>query len=1233
MHLLAKLARRPLEAAAVAAAVVVLAQLNIGSAAAAPMAGSSGLLAAVGGTNYLNSVAQDGPSNLWRLNETSGTTSLDSAGTDNLTVDGSATRGATGPLTGESSLATTFSGTASVPAATSRSIVGPQSFSLEAWFKTTSTTGGKIIGFGNSRTENSTDYDRHLYMTNTGSLIFGVYPTTYRYLSSPAGYNNGQWHHVVGSLSASGMDLFVDGRRVARDTSTAGAELYSGYWRVGGDNLTNWPGTVTKAAFTGSLADVAVYPTALSLAQAKAHYAAAGKSTDAVTAPTDSYGAAVVGDTPSIYWRLNETSGSTAKDEVSGDPQSAAYTSGVVLGEPGSSAAPDGKSIRLPGSSAQSLGSAVQVVNPTSYSLETWFKSTSTQGGRLIGFGNARTGLSSTFDRHVYLLDTGRLRYSVNSGQTTNVDSPQSYNDGQWHHVVATQGSGGAQLFVDGTKVASSTAVATQSYTGYWRLGTDNVGSGASSASLAGSLDEAAIYPSVLSSAAVQQHYNLGRPIPPNVPPTAAFSSSVAKLKVSFDAAASTDSDGTIASYAWDFGDGSSGTGVSPSHTYPATGSYPVVLVVKDNQNATTLVQHDVTVTANAAPAAAFGSECADLVCAFDAARSTDADGTIAGYAWNFGDGGSATGATANHEFGATGRYDVVLTVTDDDGATNAITQTVSVAARNNPPTAVLTAECADLDCVFDGTGSTDSDGQIASYAWDFGDGQSGTADRGRHGYTEPGQYTATLTVTDDRGATGTASIVVTAVAPNQPPVASFAAACTDLVCAFDAGRAVDPDGSVTGYAWDFGDGSTGSGVTPSHTYAAGSYSVTLTVTDDDGATDTITRPVTAVEPNKPPVAVFTAKVTDLSAAFDAAGSTDSDGQIASYAWTFGDGETGTGVSPTHTYRAGSYSVTLTVTDDDGATDTTTRAVTAVEPNKPPVARFSSKVTNLSAAFDAAGSTDSDGQITSYAWHFGDGASATGVSPTHKYAAAGVYSVSVTVTDDDGATDTAKADITATDPIIAADTFSRTVASGLGTADTGGAWTTTGVTGTYSVADGSARLAIGGSRAATLMLPSVSSLNVDLTNTTWLEQAASTSGSYLYSTPRSTSSGDYRVKVKVVPNASLTLQIVRTTGTSDTALTAQSAVPDLTLPTGTKLRVRVQAFGSSPTTIRARIWLDGGTEPTTWQASVTDSTAGLQQAGGVGLGSYLSGSFSSAVARWDDLAAFERNELVTSPGQ
>ena len=270
MPLLAKLVRRPIKVAVGAAVVVVLAQLSLGSASAAEIS-SPGLLAAVGGTPYLEALAQDSPTHLWRLNDTAAATSVDSAGTDNLTVDASATRGAVGPMTGEPSTATTFSGLGTVPATTTRSVAGPQSFSVEAWFKTTSTTGGKIVGFGNSRTGNSTDYDRHIYLNNAGNLTFGVYPTTYRFLTSPLTYNNGQWHHVVGSMNSTGMDLFVDGRRVGHDTSTAGAELYSGYWRVGGDNLNGWSGSPSKFSFTGSLADVAVYSSALTLSRVKAH--------------------------------------------------------------------------------------------------------------------------------------------------------------------------------------------------------------------------------------------------------------------------------------------------------------------------------------------------------------------------------------------------------------------------------------------------------------------------------------------------------------------------------------------------------------------------------------------------------------------------------------------------------------------------------------------------------------------------------------------------------------------------------------------------------------------------------------------------------------------------------------------------------------------------------------------------------------------------------------------------
>jgi len=165
----------------------------------------------------------------------------------------------------------------------------------------------------------------------------------------------------------------------------------------------------------------------------------------------------------------------------------------------------------------------------------------------------------------------------------------------------------------------------------------------------------------------------------------------------------------------------------------------------------------------------------------------------------------------------------------------------------NRQPSASFTETCSDLACTFNGAASSDPDGSIASYAWDFGDGGSATGASASHTYAAAGTYSVRLTVTDDDGGTGTLTRDVTVIAPtNQAPVASFMATCTLLECSFDASASSDPDGSVTGWAWDFGDGSSGTGETTMHTYgAAGMFSVTLTATDNDGATGTSTQSVT----------------------------------------------------------------------------------------------------------------------------------------------------------------------------------------------------------------------------------------------------------------------------------------------------------------------------------------------------------------------------------------------------
>ncbi|QYG94021.1 PKD domain-containing protein [Iamia sp. SCSIO 61187] len=159
----------------------------------------------------------------------------------------------------------------------------------------------------------------------------------------------------------------------------------------------------------------------------------------------------------------------------------------------------------------------------------------------------------------------------------------------------------------------------------------------------------------------------------------------------------------------------------------------------------------------------------------------------------------------------------------------------------NEAPTAAATVSCTDLGCAFDGSGSQDPDGDITSYAWDFGDGGTGEGVDVTHDYAEAGTYEASLTVTDDDGATAVTELAVTVTAPAEPeevpPVAQLDVTCTDGTCVADGSASTD-DGTIVDHQWDFGDGATASGASVEHTYASsGTYRIVLTVTDDQGLT------------------------------------------------------------------------------------------------------------------------------------------------------------------------------------------------------------------------------------------------------------------------------------------------------------------------------------------------------------------------------------------------------------
>jgi len=497
--------------------------------------------------------------------------------------------------------------------------------------------------------------------------------------------------------------------------------------------------------------------------------------------------------------------------------------------------------------------------------------------------------------------------------------------------------------------------------------------------------------------------------------PVAAFTPACSAGTCSFDAAGSFDPDGTIASYAWQFGDGTSDSGPVAQHAYAAAGPYGVTLTVTDDGGATGIVR--VMVPDPIAPVASFTVTCSGPTCTFDGSGSSDADGTVARYFWNFGDGGVNVGAVVHHTY-PTGTFSARLTAIDDTGTRGTASQTVSVV--NAPPVATFTYTCNGFTCAFDGSGSSDPDGTIGIYQWYFGDGGYALGPTASHTFAA-GTYTVKLVVTSSDSSEGTQSQTLS-IGANAPPIASFTFACSGLTCSFDASASSDPDGRILRYAWDFGDGTTLiSGSIPpiaSRTYAAhGAYTVTLTVTDNGNAASQTTHVVTVSAPNAPPVASFTSACSALTCSFNASGSSDPDGTIASYAWSFGDGTSASGVTASHTYAAGgTYSVTLTVTDNAAATGQAAGSVTVVAPNVPPVASFTSACSALTCSFNASGSSDPDGTIASYAWTFGDGTSASGVTVSHAYAAGGTYSVTLTVTDNAAATSTQAQSVTVAPP-------------------------------------------------------------------------------------------------------------------------------------------------------------------------------------------------------------------------
>lgn len=228
---------------------------------------------------------------------------------------------------------------------------------------------------------------------------------------------------------------------------------------------------------------------------------------------------------------------------------------------------------------------------------------------------------------------------------------------------------------------------------------------------------------------------------------------------VTFDASNSHSLFGSVDSYTWTFGDGTTDRGRRVTHSYDTPGTYDVELKIEDTEGNRDTVHDQITVedrSPNAVFVSSHGTVETGQQVRFNGSSSFDPEGPITSYEWDFGDGTVRKGATQNHSYASAGDKDVTLTVTDASGTTAAVTRTLSVYIPNDPPSAsfdVLNTDSgADLQVEFDASTSVDPDGELQAYGWEFGDGTNASGERVVHEFESPGTYTVELSVRDDRG-------------------------------------------------------------------------------------------------------------------------------------------------------------------------------------------------------------------------------------------------------------------------------------------------------------------------------------------------------------------------------------------------------------------------------------------------------------------------------------------------
>ncbi len=477
----------------------------------------------------------------------------------------------------------------------------------------------------------------------------------------------------------------------------------------------------------------------------------------------------------------------------------------------------------------------------------------------------------------------------------------------------------------------------------------------------------------------------------------------------------STTPTGFITEWLWDFGDGNTTTVVFPNnpdvtYTYGSTGTFIVTLTITNSDSCSNSTQNPVTTIPSPMAMFTSSSGCASGPVSFTDTSIENGGSTIILWEWNFDDPASGPDNTSVlqnpiHQFTAAGDYDVQLIITNINGCADTTVSTITVA--DEPEVEFNYSEvCLGSETQFTVDGTVTNIPEVQTWAWSFGDGGTSNLQNPSHTYAATGDYDVTLVIVTTDGCTASITHTIRINPLPNPNFAHTGPAClNDTVYFTDLSSS--PNGLITTWHWDFGDGTDITITAPdspdvSHIYTNdATFAVTLTVTDSDTCENLVVKNVEVVPS---PIADYTFEETCYNdpVFFTDLSTTNGGTDIMSWEWFFGDLNSGventsTLQNPTHVFSdPGIYTTTLIIVSTLGCNDTTEQDIT-IDPA--PDVDFSILDDSICLGESAEFTGISTSDISTWYWDFGDGGSSIEQNPSYMYGAPGTYIVTLTVTE------------------------------------------------------------------------------------------------------------------------------------------------------------------------------------------------------------------------------------------